>query len=144
MNRNDLKQTIVSLCSIMSVSGYESHYAAALRGAIAPLFDESRTDAVGNHLFIRRCGKENAPLLMIDAHYDEIGMLVTDIEEGGFLKFTSVGGLSPSVLQGADVVIYGKKVIRGVITSTPPHLRVGGDESLSDPEELPLWARPRF
>ncbi len=136
MNRKDLKNTIVSLCSIMSVSGFETHYADALHGMIAPFFDESRTDAVGNHLFIRRCGKKNAPLLMIDTHYDEIGMLVTDVTEGGFLKFTSVGGLSPSVLQGADVVIYGKKVIRGVITSTPPHLRTGTDESLSDPEEL--------
>ena len=139
MNRedlNDLKNTIVSLCSVMSVSGYETRYADALHKMIAPFFDESRTDAVGNHLFIRRCGRENAPLVMIDTHYDEIGMLVTDVTEGGFLKFTSVGGLSPSVLQGADVVIYGKKVIRGVISSTPPHLKTGSDESLSDPEEL--------
>ncbi|MBR2354165.1 MAG: hypothetical protein IKA76_06680 [Clostridia bacterium] len=136
MNRDELKNTIISLCSVMSVSGYESHYADALRQRIAPYFDEHRTDAVGNHLFVRRCGREQAPLVMIDTHYDEIGMLVTDHLEGGFLRFTSVGGLSPSVLQGADVVIYGKKVIRGVISSTPPHLRTGMDESLSDPEEL--------
>ena len=137
MNREELKNTIVSLCSLMTVSGYESRYADALHSTLAPFFDESRTDAVGNHLFIRRCGREGAPLAMIDAHYDEIGMLVTDVCEGGFLKFTSVGGLSPSVLQGADVVVYGgEKAIRGVITSTPPHLRAGGDEELSDPEEL--------
>ena len=136
MNREALKNAIVSLCAIPSVSGYETHHADTLFGTIAPLFDESRTDAVGNHLFLRRCGKENAPLLMIDTHYDEIGMLVTDVCEGGFLKFTSVGGLSPSVLQGADVVIYGAKTLRGVITSTPPHLRSADDDKLSDPEEL--------
>ncbi len=136
MNRENLKQAIVSLCSIMSVSGFETHHTDTLTEAIAPYFDEHRTDAVGNHLFIRRCGKEGAPLLMIDTHYDEIGMLVTDLCEGGFLKFTSVGGLSPSVLQGADVVIYGEKTLRGVITSTPPHLRAAGDDKLSDPEEL--------
>ena len=136
MNREYLKNTIISLCSVMSVSGYETHHADTLYRTVAPYFDESRTDAVGNHLFIRRCGRKGAPLCMIDAHYDEIGMLVSDVCEGGFLRFTSVGGLSPSVLQAADVVIYGKRTLRGVITSTPPHLRSGKEDKLSDPEDL--------
>ncbi len=62
--------------------------------------------------------------------------MVTDICEGGFLKFTPIGGLSLAILQAADVVIYGKEPILGIITSTPPHLRTGGDNQLAGTEEL--------
>ena len=136
--REELKESILSLCSVMSVSGYENRSAENLKKVLAPYFDEHRTDAVGNHLFVRRCGKEGAPRVLIDAHFDEVGMLVSEICEGGFLRIVPVGGLSPTVLQGADVLIYGKKTLRGVITSTPPHLRTGGGdkETLPPCEEL--------
>ena len=132
-----LKQEILSLCGTMSVSGFETREAARLREKFAPHFDEVTTDAVGNHVFVKRCGKENAPLVMVDAHFDEIGMMVTQVCEGGFLKFTSVGGLSLPVLQAADVTVYGTETLRGVITSIPPHLRANrDDESLADLSEL--------
>ena len=131
--RDGLKRTILSLCSVMSVSGFESRSAEAIRTLLAPLFDEYRTDAVGNHLLTRRSGREGAPKILVDAHYDEIGMMVSEICENGFLRLCSVGGISPTILQAADVWVYGKKTLRGVITSTPPHLRGGG----SDKEKLP-------
>ncbi len=136
--RTELREAILSLCSVMSVSGYENRSAQMLTNTLSSFFDEHRTDAVGNHLFVRRCGREGAPMILIDAHYDEVGMLVSEICDGGFLRVVSVGGLSPTVLQGADVLIYGQKTVRGVIASTPPHLRGGGkdEESLSPCEEL--------
>ncbi len=136
IDRQTLRETIVSLCSTMTVSGYENRSAEALRDRLAPCFDEAYTDRVGNHIFLRRCGKPNAPLCMLDVHYDEIGMMVRGICEGGFLRVASVGGLSPAVLQGADVVIWGKTPLRGVITSTPPHLRSSGEDKLAEAEEL--------
>lgn len=130
--RELLKKNIVSLCSLMSVSGFEGRATQALRDTVAKDFDEYITDAVGNHIFWKRSGKEGAPRILIDTHFDEIGMMVTEICEGGFLRLTSIGGLSPSVLQAADVVIYGDQTLRGVITSTPPHLRGGKEDELSD------------
>ena len=123
-----LKDRIIGLCSIMSVSGFEKRATDTLHEKYGDSFDEIKTDAVGNHIFIKRCGKENAPLCLVDAHFDEVGMMVTDILDGGFLKFTQIGGLSLSVLQAADVIIYGKEALRGVIPSTPPHLRDGSDK----------------
>ena len=131
-----LKNNIETLCSVMSVSGFERRATSELRAIIGSDFDDMQTDAVGNHLFFKRCGREDAPVCLVDAHFDEIGMLVTEICEGGFLRFCNIGGLSLSVLQAADVVIYGKETIRGVITSTPPHLRDGSSDKLSEIDEL--------
>lgn len=120
----------------MSVSGFERRAKDELYALLGKHFDEMKTDAVGNHLFLKKCGREGAPTVVVDAHFDEIGMMVTDICEGGFLRFCSIGGLSLSVLQAADVVVYGKEEIRGVIISTPPHLRDGSKEKLAETDEL--------
>lgn len=132
----ELKEAILSLCGTMSVSGFEGRAAEALRARYGASFDEIATDGVGNHILIRRCGRAGAPLALIDTHFDEIGMMVTKVCEGGFLKFAPIGGLSLSVLQAADVTVYGTETIRGVITSTPPHLRQGGGDKLTPMEEL--------
>ncbi|MBO5415473.1 MAG: M20/M25/M40 family metallo-hydrolase [Clostridia bacterium] len=119
----ELKRLITSLCSLMSVSGHEQYSYEAVSSLVGKYFDEIKSDGVGNILLVRRCGKENAAKIMIDTHFDEIGMLVTKIHEGGFLSVTSVGGLDLSILQATDVVIYGRETITGVIASTPPHLK---------------------
>lgn len=131
-----LKEKILSLCSVMSVSGFESRAAEQLKITVGADFDEVRTDAVGNTVFIKRSGKTGVPLALIDTHWDEIGMMVSEICEGGFLRVVAVGGLSLPVLQAADVVIYGTSIIRGVIVSTPPHLRTGDEEILPELREL--------
>lgn len=133
----ELKRLITELCSLMTVSGYEYRSIDRLRALVGESFDEISTDRVGNVRLFRRCGREGAPLVMIDTHFDEIGMLVTKIHEGGFLSFTSVGGLDLSILQASDVIIYGKETLRGVIASIPPHLRKAKDsDKLTDIPEL--------
>lgn len=136
-NKKELKELIVSLSSLMSVSGSERYDGEALRELVMPGIDEYVCDPLGNHIFIKRCGKKRAPKILIDTHYDEIGMLVTEVKEGGFLSVTSVGGLDTRILQASDVVIYGKKKIFGVIASTPPHLQTADDsKKLKKVEEL--------
>ena len=119
---------MLSLCSLMSISGHEWKSHGKLKELVGDSFDEINEDAVGNITLIRRCGKENAAKIMIDAHFDEIGMIVTEIHEGGFLSVTSIGGLDEAILQASDVMIYGKETLRGVIASTPPHLQKAEDE----------------
>ena len=114
------------MAGLMSITGYETYDAAALTPMMEG-FDEDFTDRVGNRVFVRRCGRENAPKILIDTHFDEIGMYVTDIRDGGFLKLAAVGGLDGRTLPSADVKIYGKQVLDGVLASTPPHLKVPED-----------------
>lgn len=119
----ELKELIISLSSLMSVTGYENRDADKLRALIEDYFDESRTDGIGNRFFVKKCGKTGAPKILVDAHMDEIGMFVTEIKEGGFLTVTNVGGVDTGILQASDVVIYGEEPVFGVVGSTPPHLQ---------------------
>ena len=127
---------ITELSGIMSVSGFEYRAAEKIRELFAPCFDEVKTDRVGNHTLIKKCGREGAPKILIDVHFDEIGMLVSDVLEGGFLRIVNVGGIDPSIMQAADVVVYGKETLRGVVASIPPHLRVDDDGKLPNVDEL--------
>lgn len=118
----ELFEKIIKTASMMSITGYEDYEDAALRAWLSDEFDAIETDALKNRMLIRRCGRENAPKILVDTHFDEIGMYVSDVKDGGFLSVVNIGGLDTRILQAADVMIYGKKVIRGVIASTPPHL----------------------
>jgi len=64
----NLENLTTSLCSLMSISGHESENYEELIALIGKYFDEYKTDAVGNHLFIKKAAKENAPTLLIDTH----------------------------------------------------------------------------
>jgi len=132
----DLKELIISLSSLMSITGYERYSTNDLNGMIGHFFDESYTDRIGNHIFVKRCGKENAPKILVDCHYDEIGMMVTGIKNGGFLTVTSVGGVDTRLLPSSEVVIYGKEIIKGVFASTPESMKKGGDDSLKTIDQL--------
>lgn len=133
----NLKETILSLCGLMSVSGNEKVASAELEAIVGSVFDEHKVDPMGNHLFVKKCGRENAPKILIDTHFDEIGMMVTDIKEGGFVTVTNVGGVDTRILQAGEVIIYGKEPVYGVFTSTPPHFRKPGDsDKLSPMDQL--------
>lgn len=119
----DLKTLIFKLCAIFSVSGFEKRSADELAALVGNGFEFLGTDRVGNHILRKKCIKKDAPKILIDTHFDEIGMIVTDITDGGFLRFVPIGGIDVSILQAADVIIYGKETLRGVVCSTPPHLK---------------------
>ncbi len=119
----ELKKLLIDIPSIMSITGYTMQGGEKLRELVGEAFDESYTDNVGNHIFVKKCGKESAPKILIDTHFDEVGMMVTSIHEGGFLSVVNVGGLDMRIMQAAEVTIYGEgKEIYGVVISTPPHL----------------------
>lgn len=116
-----IKKILEALIHIGTVSGYESNAEKYLSGLSG--FDSCERDSLGSFVLTKKSLKENAPKLLIDAHLDTVGFMVTDIKEGGFLKVVNVGGLDTRVLPATEVVIYGKKEIYGIITSTPPHLK---------------------
>ncbi|MBO5312641.1 MAG: hypothetical protein J6B29_01615 [Clostridia bacterium] len=125
-----IKSTLIALCSTMSVSGHEYRAEEKIKELCADIFDEIRRDSMGTVVMIKRCNKKNAPKLLIDAHLDTVGMMVTDIKDGGFLKVVNIGGLDTRVLPATEVTVYGRREIYGLITSTPPHLRKDGEDKL--------------
>ena len=132
-----LKELIISISRIMSVSGNERRGGEELVSLIGGVFDEYKTDALGNHLFIKRCGRPGAPRILVDTHFDEIGMMVTGIKEGGFLTVTNIGGVDTRILPASEVVIYGKEPILGIFAAKAPHLSTAADmEKLTPLSEM--------
>ena len=133
----ELKKLIVDLSSIMSIGGFERFEREKLLSMVGGEFDESYLDNVGNQIFVKKCGRADAPKILLDAHMDEIGMYVTEILEGGFLRVINIGGIDTGILQASDVIIYGKEErLFGVIASTPPHLASGDNTKLPQIDEL--------
>lgn len=124
---DNLKSTLKSLCGLMTVSGYEYRAEEKLRELCAPFFDSIESDCLGSFLLTKRSGKENAKKILIDAHFDNVGMMVTEIKKDGFLKFTAIGGLDTRVLPATEVTVYGEREVYGLISSTPPHLSKGSE-----------------
>lgn len=136
MNKEILKRDILALCRIMTVSGFEYRAVSEIESIYRKDFDEISADRVGNVMLVKRCAKENAPRILVDAHLDEVGMIVSDVIEGGFLRIVNVGGIDPSIMQAADVTVYGKQELRGIVASVPPHLKDKDGNKLPAVNEL--------
>ena len=75
--------------------------------------------------------------ILLAAHMDEIGLMVSGIQEG-FLRIARAGGIDPRVLPAQEVVVHGRRELPGVVTSLPPHLQTGGDANKTVPIDA-LW-----
>ncbi len=117
-----------TLCSMSGPSGFETPVRDWIEDYIRPFADEVKTDAMGNLIAVKHCGREGAKRLMLDAHMDEIGFIVTSVEDG-FLKFATIGGVDPRMLPAREVRVLSDPPLFGVIDTMPPH--VLSDEDMS-------------
>lgn len=126
----DLKQTIFALSEVSGASGSES---AAAELALDMLKEYCPDSCIINGNVIGRFGtyNEELPTIALDAHIDQIGFIVTDITEDGFIKVGNLGGIDRRLLPAQQVVIHGSEDIKGVICSVPPHLTKGEGKVLS-------------
>ena len=132
----ELAERISRLSCVPGPSGFESAARETAAALLQPYVDELQVDAMGNLIGIRRCGKAHARRLMLDAHMDEIGFLVTGIEEG-FLRFANLGGVDPRMLPAREVQVLTEPPVFGIITTIPPEAEPGHDaDQTLDPERL--------
>ena len=110
-----------SLLTAHGPSGYETAPAAVFRDA-ASAFAEVVTDVMGS-VWARVPGTAGGPTLAIVGHIDEIGLIVSHIDDEGFLRFRGVGGWDPQILVGQRVELATRDgVVPGVIGKKPIHL----------------------
>lgn len=109
------------LCALSGVSSWEDEVRDFIRARAERYADDIRTDAIGNLIVFKRGAKPTGNKLLLSAHMDEVGLMITRIEEDGALRFDSVGGIDRRVLLGKKVFI-GANRIPGVIGSRPVHL----------------------
>lgn len=118
-------ELIKKLSLAFGPSGMEDEVREIILEEIKDYADATTLDALGNIIVRIDCQKPNAPTLMLSAHMDEIGMMITHVEDCGVLRFAEIGGMNTSILSGKRVTVYGhdEKKIRGVIASKAIHLQ---------------------
>ena len=98
-----MKELIKTLTEIYGPSGHEERIREVIKGEIAGMADEVRVDTLGNLIALKHGGGDGVKV-MLAAHMDEIGVIVTHVDEKGFLRFAPIGGVIPHTLLGARVV----------------------------------------
>ncbi|NBI10866.1 M42 family peptidase [Colidextribacter sp. OB.20] len=126
------EQTLSRLCALSGPSGFEERVTGAAAELLRPLVDEVYCTRLGSVVGLRRCGRDNAPRLLLDAHLDEIGFIVTGHEEG-FLRFAPLGGVDPRMLPDREVVLLTDPPVHGVVACLPPHVQTAEDMDKSLP-----------
>lgn len=133
----DIRETLEALCSINGPSGFERPVAEKAAELLQPFMDETYLDRFGNAVGIRRCGKPGAKKLLLDAHLDQIGLMVTGMEDG-YLRFCTIGGVDPRMLPDRELMILTEPPVLGVIACLPPHVQTTEDYNKSIPVSE-LW-----
>ena len=127
-----MRTALERLCGLCAPSGFEEPAAREAARLLEPLMDEVYTDRNGNVVGVRRCGREGAKRLLLDAHLDEIGLLVIGIEDG-FLRFRTIGGVDPRMLPNREVTVLTDPPLYGVVACMPPHILKEEEQGKSIP-----------
>lgn len=119
--KKEWKKFFKDLVEAPSPSGFEQPAQEVYRNFVKDIADEYKTDVHGNVIALKKGSGDLR--FMIVGHADEIGLMVKYIDDNGFIRFTAIGGVDPSILPALKVKIYhGKKVYRGIIGKKPIHL----------------------
>ncbi len=98
-----MKSLIQQLVEVTGPSGYESQIREVIQSLIADSADETYVDALGNLIARKGAAGKGGKVIMLSAHMDEIGVMVTHVDENGFVRFTSIGGVYPRNCVGGRV-----------------------------------------
>ncbi len=119
-----MTEKLENLCNLDAASGDEKSVRDYIISQIED-YCEFKTDNLGNIIAFKKGEKTPARRIMIDAHMDEVGLIITGITNKGYLKFQTVGGIDTAAIMSRRVLINGK--LNGVISGKPIHL-IGRDE----------------
>jgi len=125
----ELKDILKELTEAPGISGFEAGAAEVAAKHLEPFADEVEIDKMGSVIALKR-GEQTGDKrykILLAAHLDEIGLMVTKIEDAGFINVTRIGGVDVSILPGQEVSVMGKETLRGVIGAKPPHLQEPGE-----------------
>ncbi|TFE00963.1 M42 family metallopeptidase [Jeotgalibacillus salarius] len=119
---NEQLTMLKDLTDAKGIPGNEREPREVMKKYISPFADEVKTDGIGS-LIAKKSGEEGGPRVMVAGHLDEVGFMITQIDDKGFLKFQTVGGWWSQVMLAQRVTIVTKKGdVTGVIGSKPPHI----------------------
>lgn len=130
-------ELLKQLCTLNGVSGAEDEVRDFIRTQATPWADSIRTDALGNLIVFKKGKRSTGQRVLLTAHMDEVGVIVTGITEEGFLRFDFVGGVDRRVALGKPVVL-GDNRVPGIIGLKAIHL-VSREEEKKVPKTDKLY-----
>lgn len=116
-------ELLKELTQTVGVSGCEENIVALLKKKLSSYGDVTVDNM--NNVF---CTFGEGYHFLLDAHLDEIGLIVTDITDDGFIKFSNCGGIDARPLPAMEVSVWGREEVKGIISTLPPHLQSASDE----------------
>ena len=123
------------LSNAFGPSGNEEDVTELLREELEGYADETRVDKLGN-IFFYHNGNEKYPKIMLSAHTDEIGFIITFIEQDGFLRFDTLGGITNNIMPGQRILLRGEKgYLKGIVGTKPPHIMTIEEQNRIIPKE---------
>jgi len=131
-----LTEALKRLSAAPGVSGYESSVRAMIKDLFSPLADDISVDVLGNLVAFKR-GRQTGDSrrkVMLAAHMDEIGLVVAGLD-GEFIRFSQIGGIDQRVLVGQEVLVHGRRLLPGVISSRPPHVVAAAERDKVIPQD---------
>lgn len=123
---------LARICEAPGPPGFEKAIRELVIAELKGLADDVRTDNMGNVIALKK-GRSSAKKAMAAAHMDEIGFIVTHVDDKGFVRFNPVGGFDPKTLTSQRVIIHGRKDLLGVMGSKPVHI-MSPEEKKKNPE----------
>ena len=116
------KYILKALTGLVGVSGDEFSASNAASELLKQYAEDVSVDAFGNVTGFVKSARENAKTLMLDAHIDRVGYIVTYIDDKGFLSVGACGSPDVKTLLAQSVTIHGERDVRGVVSVLPPHV----------------------
>ena len=113
------------ICEVAGAPGHEQRVREVVLREVKKLADKVSVDNMGNVTAFKKGKKDKK--VMIAAHMDEIGFIITHIDENGFLRFIPLGGFDPKTLTAQRVIVHGKIDVIGVMGSKPIHMMSAGE-----------------
>ncbi|BBD89729.1 M42 family metallopeptidase [Staphylococcus caprae] len=132
-------ERIKNLTELHGAPGFENEVRDYMKKEMAPYVDEFLQNKMGGFYGIKKSKKANAPKVMIAAHMDEIGFMITHITDKGMIQFTQLGGVANDIWQGQRLKVKnrnGDQVV-GVVANIPKHFRTG-NEAVPEIKDLML------
>ena len=123
--KEQLREALFLASNTPGVSGFEMPIHNVIKSAFKPYVDEFMTDNLGSIVGVRHGNSKDKLSILLDAHMDEIGFMVKNIDKNGFIRLEPLGGWWSHVVLGKRMRVYVnnfKKYYVGVIGSTPPHI----------------------
>ncbi|HEL1584637.1 TPA: glutamyl aminopeptidase [Streptococcus suis] len=120
---------IKEVTELQGVAGFEGPVRDHIRSRITPHVDRVETDGLGGIFGIKESTVENAPRIMVAAHMDEVGFMISQIKEDGTFRVVELGGWNPLVVssQAFNLHLQDGRIIPAISGSMPPHLSRGGN-----------------